>query len=291
MRCIVTGGAGFIGSHIAKRLLDAGHEVFVIDDLSAGDIANIPEGSRFIHASVTEPAKYKGAIEGANVIFHNAASKKNICLKDPLRDLEVNGGGTLRLLELAKKYGVRKFVHASTGSVYGEAKGRITEETACNPVSYYGISKLAGDNYVRYYSKWINTTVLRYFHVYGPRQENKDDLGGVIAVFKRRIDEGLPIQIHGDGEQERVFTYVDDIVDANMTVWNEDKGGVFNCAGPDKVSINQLAEKLGSSLPPDYLPALEGDIRYFDVDTYAIRKLGVRFRGFNKGITTYLRDE
>ena len=129
MKALVTGGAGFIGSHITEKLLEQGAEVIVIDNLSAGKESNIPEGARFIEADVAYPwAYWTREIEGVDVIFHNAASKKNVCLTDPRKDLYVNAGGTLGLLKMAKKYNVKKFIHASTGSVYGNAEGLITED-------------------------------------------------------------------------------------------------------------------------------------------------------------------
>ncbi len=285
MKAIVTGGAGFIGSHIAERLVKDGHEVIVIDDLSAGKEENIPNGvivdggiKFFYKWDITWPLP---PIKNVDVIFHNAASKKNICLKDPTRDLEVNGAGTLKLLLWAAAMDVKKFVHASTGSVYGEAGCVITEQTPVNPCSYYGISKLAGESYVRHFNKYLNTTVLRYFHVYGSRQENDPNLGGVVAIFTKLISEGKPITIHGDGKQERVFTHVDDIVEANMKAIDIN-GGVFNCASSKQTTILELAEglakKLGKPLKINYADELEGDIRIFDV--YPSLRNVVKFRDY-----------
>ena len=144
-KVIVTGVAGFIGSHIAARLVKDGHEVIGIDDLSAGNRENIPYGVTFEYRDITEAHHYKALFEGVEAVFHNAASKKNICLADPARDMEVNGIGTLRLLTTAVEMGVEKFIHASTGSVYGEVEGVIHESTPKNPVSFYGVSKLAGE--------------------------------------------------------------------------------------------------------------------------------------------------
>lgn len=286
MKAIVTGGAGFIGSHIARRLIKDGHKVAIIDDLSAGKEENIPQEAMFIQKDLSQMAmseRLYRVFSDCDVIFHNAASKKNICLHNPRKDLLVNGGGTLRLLQLAKEYGIKKFVHASTGSVYGEAKATITERTPVNPCSYYGISKLAGENYVRYFSKYLNTTILRYFHVYGERQEDDPALGGVVAIFKRQIREGKQITIHGDGEQERVFTHVDDIVNANIAAWHNPKakGQIYNCSSKRRTTINELIESLSPGYPNIvYSDTLEGDIRYFSVNSSKISDIGVRFRNY-----------
>jgi len=283
MKTIVTGGAGFIGSHIAERLLKKGHEVIVIDDLSAGKEENIPVGAYFVKADITATRSYNHILQGADVIFHNAASKKNICLKDPVRDLAVNGAGTLSLLGLARHYKIKKFVHASTGSVYGECEDTITEDTPTKPESYYGVSKLAGESYVRLFMDDLNVTILRYFHVYGDRQEDNPQLGGVVAIFKKQIANDEIVTIHGSGKQKRVFTYVDDIVEANMRVWKDQraKGQIYNCAANRKITINQLATRLGA-VTIKYKDPLPGDIFNFDVDSSKIRKLGVKFRPFGK---------
>lgn len=297
MKAIVTGGAGFIGSHIAERLLDDGHQVTIVDDLSAGKEENIPEMARFVKASVTQKLPDE-LFQWADVIFHNAASKKNVCLKNPLRDLEVNGGGTLRLLESARRFGVKKFVHASTGSVYGNVvDSQISEGTHLLPVSYYGISKLTGENYVRFYgiAYDMNVTVLRYFHVYGERQENDPALGGVVAIFLDRVKNGRSIVIHGSGEQERVFTHVDDIVEANMQAWKQPRayGQVYNCAASEKITVLKLAEMIMEKygeVDLAFESELPGDIFWFDVSSLKIEQaLGVPFRKFTKGFKEVTR--
>jgi nucleoside-diphosphate-sugar epimerase len=219
--------------------------------------------------------------ENADVIFHQAASKKNICLKDPRRDLDVNGFGTLRMLRLAERHNIKKFVHASTGSVYGEVDGKITEDTPTKPVSYYGVSKLAGEGYARLFMDRLNITILRYFHVYGPRQETDPNLGGVVSIFRKILEDDGTITIHGSGEQQRVFTHVSDVVDANIEVWKNlrAKGQIYNCAANKRTTINQLARKLGAERI-EYDDPLPGDIYHFDVDSSRIRQLGVRFRNF-----------
>ena len=224
-KALVTGGAGFIGSHICEKLVQIGVDVVSLDDFSAGKESNIDHLKKYknfasVTCDITNKSQLKEHLQKVDIIFHNAASKKNICLKDPARDLEVNARGPLQLLELAKQNDVKKFVHASTGSVYGEG---ITfpqsEDHPLNPVSFYGVSKLAGEKYcnafLNYYD--MDITVLRYFHVYGTRQEYSD-LGGVITIFIRRILNNESPIIFGDGKQLRSFTYVKDDVDANFHV-------------------------------------------------------------------------
>jgi len=275
MKALVTGVAGFIGSHIAERLLNNGHEVFGIDNLSAGYRKNIPQNCTFIEWDVVRKLD-ESLLKNIDVVFHNAASKKNICLNDPERDLDVNGRGTLSLLLACQKAGVKKFVHASTGSVYGDVE-RMTEQTICNPVSYYGVSKLAGERYVNMFP--MDTTILRYFHVYGDRQESDPYLGGVVAVFKDLISKNEPITIHGTGKQLRSFTHVSDIVEANIQAWLQpiSKKKIYNVASCEYTSVLELATRLGAKLIK-YAAPLEGDIFTFDIDNTLIRReLGIKF--------------
>ena len=295
MKAIVTGGAGFIGSHLADRLLDLGVRVVIFDDFSSGKEENLPAKAIFRQVDISswdELLLVEDDFADCDVIFHNAASKKNICLRDPSKDLSVNGNGTLMLLQLAKNHSVKKFVHASTGSVYGEVGGVISEHTPTSPVSYYGVSKLAGERYVQVFNHiyGMNTTIIRYFHVYGARQEDNPALGGVVAVFKRQALDGGPLTIHGDGEQERVFTHVSDVVEANIRAWQYDKsfGQVYNCCTTEPVSILALAHKvmgIYGKCKVEYGPPLIGDIRTFLVDSGNIQAdLGMSFLPFREGI-------
>jgi nucleoside-diphosphate-sugar epimerase len=198
----------------------------------------------------------------------------------------VNGGGTLNLLELAREHRVRKFVHASTGSVYGEPVVRPTdEEHPLRPVSYYGVSKLAGERYVDVFHRLygMDTTILRYFHVYGPRQES-NEFGGVVSIFLRNILEGKPLAIFGHGHQERSFTWVKDLVRANLAAATrpESAGRVYNAASGIRVTILELAERMKAMMDADvpivHQAPLVGDIMHFDVSNERIRReLGIAF--------------
>jgi nucleoside-diphosphate-sugar epimerase len=293
-KVLVTGGAGFIGSHICEELLNEGAHVIALDDMSAGRASNVRifedhPNYRFVQGSVCDDdAKMHDIFDGLDTVFHNAASKKNICLHDPKQDLAVNAEGALNLLLLAKEHGTRKFVHASTGSVYGEPSVFPTDEThPLRPVSYYGVSKLAGERYVDTFHQLygMDTTILRYFHVYGPRQES-NEFGGVVSIFMRRIAEGKNPIVFGHGEQVRSFTYVKDLVNVNLraATMPAATGQVYNAASGIRVTINDLASNMlefsrRNDLTVEHGPELVGDIMNFDIDNTKVRKeLGVRFQ-------------
>jgi UDP-glucose 4-epimerase len=243
---------------------------------------------REVECDVTDVARLEPLFDGVDVVFHQAASKKTVCLRNPARDLEINAGGTLALLQLSVQHKIIKFVHASTGSVYGEARYHPQdEEHPLAPTSYYGVSKLAGERYVHVFDRihGLDTTILRYFHVYGPRQESSD-VGGVVSIFVRRLLSHQPITIFGDGTQQRSFTYVKDVVKANLLAAMSgvrSRGQVFNCASGIKVTVGQLADmcaiSLGVKNPTiQYGDWVSGDIKVFDIDNRRIREtLGMEF--------------
>ena len=268
---VVTGGAGFVGGHICEELVKQGKEVICIDN----DVSKKPvEGVTFKRCDVSYNPLAK-VFKGADVVFHNAASKCTVCLDNPLKDLMINAWGTFRVAQAAEKVGA-KLVHASTGSVYGNCM-RQSEEIQYAPRSFYGVSKLAGEQYLRCFPglRWVG---LRYFHVYGPRQDSSDR-GGVIPIFIRRMLAGKTIIIYGDGEQTRSFTYVKDVVRANLIAADssEMEGGYYNVASGLKISLNALINALATILhvkpKVEYQPARRGDIKYFDVDNTKITKL------------------
>ncbi len=295
-KVLVTGGAGFIGSHLCEGLVDLGADVVCMDDLSAGKKDNVAhlasaENFRFVQIDVCDDsAKMDVLFEGADTVFHNAASKKNVCLVDPQRDLDVNAGGALNLVRMAMKHDVRKFVQASTGSVYGEPQIFPTTEThPFEPVSYYGVSKLAGERYVDVFHGLygLDTTILRYFHVYGPRQES-NEFGGVVSIFLRRITQGENPIVFGHGEQVRSFTWVKDLVEANLRAAVDPRatGEAYNAASGIRVTINELARGMldildrEGKLQIEHGEPLIGDIMEFDVANAKIRDhLGLEFEG------------
>ncbi len=308
-KVVVTGGAGFVGSHLCEALVDLGADVICLDDLSAGKESNVAlfrgrNNFRFAELDIcADDAAMKEIFERVDTVFHNAASKKNICLDNPQRDLEVNAGGALNLLRHAMAAGVRKFVHASTGSVYGEPQiFPTTEDHPLAPVSYYGVSKLAGERYVDVFRHLygLDTTILRYFHVYGPRQES-NEFGGVVSIFLRRISEGQNPVVFGHGEQVRSFTYVKDLVAANIAAATDPAatGQAYNVASGIRVTINDLARGMLEILDPagklsvEHGDPLVGDIMEFDVANAKIRsQLGLSFeQDFWGTLKSALRDK
>lgn len=293
-KVLVTGGAGFIGAHLCEGLLEQGAEVHCLDNFSAGHLSNVKDflANPKFHLIAKDVCDRDAAMEllfeGLDIVFNNAASKKNICLINPHKDLEVNAGGTLNLLELSIKHGVKKFVHASTGSVYGEPTiFPTTESHPLAPVSYYGVSKLAGERYVDVFHRLhgLDTTILRYFHVYGPKQES-NEFGGVVSIFLRKITEGKNPVVFGHGEQVRSFTWVKDLVETNLraAAMPGTSGKAYNAASGIRVTINELAERMlkymgmSGKLSVEHGPPLIGDIMEFDVSNEAIRKdLGIEF--------------
>lgn len=300
---LVTGGAGFIGSHIVEEALKYGLEVVSIDNYLAGK----PENTflfkdnpyfTFVNADITNYDEIEHLFDNIDVVFHNAASKKTVCIKDPARDLEINATGTYNVLKAAKKHRVKKLVHASTGSVYGEPIYFPTDEKhPTNPASFYGVSKLAAEKYVMLAKDDLDITILRYHHVYGPRQDYST-YGGVVSIFIHRLLNNLPPIIHGDGTQLRSFTFVKDVVSANFFAVSHEEctGEIFNVASGIKVTINKLAQKLGrmmgSSVSSIYDDWTIGDIRKFDIDNTKLKRLGFKYlTEFDDGLrkTIYLK--
>lgn len=297
-RAIVTGGAGFIGSHIVEALLARGVETIVIDNFASGKEENVKPfraNPRFTLAaeSVTDFDVITPLFKGVDVVFHQAASKFTVCLEDPRKDLDVNAKGTFNILEASRLAGVKRIVHASTGSVYGEPESFPQREAdKTDPTSFYGTSKLAGEKYCGVFRNLYGTraTILRYFHVYGPRQESSD-YGGVIPIFIRRLFTGEHPIIFGDGSQVRSFTYVGDVVQANLFAAEREEtiGRVYNCASGIKITIRELAEKIietfEARVEPEYRDWRPGDIKYFDVSNAELSALGFRFEtGFDRGL-------
>jgi UDP-glucose 4-epimerase len=274
MKYIVTGGAGFIGSHIVQALAERGDEVVVIDNLLTGTLENIQpflakKNVRFVKGSITDLPLLQGLFASADGVFHQAAIPSvPRSVADPLATNEANVTGTLNVLVAARDCRVPAVVFASSSAVYGDAPHLPKHEgMAPAPLSPYAVSKLAGEQYMDVFSRMngIRTVSLRYFNVFGPRQDPASQYAAVIPAFITRILARQPPVIHGDGNQTRDFTYVKDVVQANIRAMEGTAQGVFNIAYNRRISVMELAalimEITGISVPLSFEPSRAGDIR------------------------------
>jgi UDP-glucose 4-epimerase len=281
MKALVSGGAGFIGSNIIKYLVQAGHTVTALDNLSSGFLCNLesfPE-VQFIEGDVRDEAIVRRAVAGAEVVFHLAACVGNKrSIDHPIEDSEVNVLGTLQVLEAARHSGVSKIVYSSSAGIFGELRTLpIREDHPIEPDSPYGASKLAGEKMCLVYSKLhgLEVVCLRYFNVYGVNQRY-DAYGNVIPIFAHRLLNRQPIIIFGDGEQTRDFVNVRDVAQANYrAAMARGISGSFNIASGARVTINRLVEMLvqasGIQADVEYGSPRQGDVRHSLADISAAR--------------------
>ncbi|MEW9700275.1 NAD-dependent epimerase/dehydratase family protein [Paenibacillus sp. SI8] len=274
MKAIVTGGAGFIGSHLVEELIAAQVEVHIIDNLSSGKLSYVHPQAAFHVADVSsEQIKPLLVDIRPDVVFHLAAQADvQRSIQDPAFDAMVNLVGTIHLLEACREAAVSKFILASTSAVYGNLqKERIAETDPASPISYYGLSKYSAESYIRVFHQLYGLpyTILRYGNVYGPRQTAKGE-GGVVAVFMERIQKGIPLTIHGDGEQSRDFVYVKDVARANIAAMHRGAQEIIHVSTGKRTSVNELARLLadfhGEALSMVHADAREGDIRHSCLD-------------------------
>lgn len=288
---LVTGGAGFIGSHLADALLGQGFELVVVDNLSTGLRENVPAGARFVQADVTDHAAIAPAFDPApDVVLHIAGQASNIkSFHDPEADLRVNVTGTIHVLRHAVRVRVPRFLFASSMMIYGnEARVPTPETEPCRPTSYYGISKLAAERFVHAtalrpdLAAPLAVTSFRMFNVYGERQSVANPYQGVLAIFVGNVLRGEPITIHSDGRQSRDFVHIDDVVRAWMRAMDEPAthGEVFNVGEGIGRSVNELAEVVIAAAgrdPKTYPirrePERPGDLRQSVADTSKAERL------------------
>jgi UDP-glucose 4-epimerase len=282
--CLVTGGAGFIGSHLVEALVEQGHEVRVLDDLSAGSLDNLQEVRgkvQFLHGDVTDRQAVRAAVDGVELVFHQAAlSSIPRSLIDPLAVHHACATGTLLLLLAAREAGVRRVIYAGSSSAYGNSDMRPRSELdPTRPMSPYAVAKLAGEQYCATFTHvcGLETVRLRYFHVYGPRQAPDSPYATVVPLFLEALLDGRSPVIHGDGLQSRDFTYVGDVVQANLLAARGSRvaGKAYNIAFGRRTTLLELLrhanELLGTNVTPIHAPPRAGDVRHSLADTSLVQ--------------------
>jgi UDP-glucose 4-epimerase len=275
LRILVTGGAGFIGSHLVERLVKDGHDVLVMDDLSTGDLNNLREiidvtnPQHFCQEDIREYYACHEAVRGREVVFHLAAlGSVPRSIENPFETNEVNVRGTLNMLEAAREVRVERFINFSSSSVYGDAPpGMKVESQRLQPLSPYGVSKLAAESYCRVFTElgMLSTVTLRPFNVFGPRQHPGGPYAAVIPRFIQACLEERPMVVFGDGHQTRDFTYVSNVVDACLLASGANSGE-FNVGCGDSISVERLAGLIGRACGVEsqieHAPARKGDVEH-----------------------------
>lgn len=269
MRITVTGGAGFIGSHLVDRLIEDGHTVQVIDNLYTGNKEFVHSKAQFVELDIRDPKLYSVLEEfRPDYIFHEAAQTEvSTSMSDPMLDCDINLMGLINLLNAAVKLDVKKFLMPSSAAVYGNLDTLpLNEEMIGNPSSFYGLTKLTTEHYLRIYHETFGLPYIcyRYSNVFGPRQGNGGE-GGVISIFAKAIVQGSPIIIYGDGKQTRDFIYVDDVVEANILGMHHQVTGIYNVSTGISSSVNLLVDEFrnisGKDIEVVYDKPRLGDIR------------------------------
>lgn len=286
-RVIVTGGAGFIGSHLAEMLVGHGYQVIILDDLSTGKMENIKELLRkgnveFIQGSITDLTLLQKLFQGVEYVFHQAALVRvPHSIDDPLTTNEVNITGTLNVLMAARDNRVKKVIYAGSSSVYGNSPTLPQrEDMPPNPLSPYAVTKLTGESYCNIFCRiyGLPSVCLRYFNVYGLRQDPHSRYATAIPAFIGRISQNLPPIIFGDGEQSRDFSFIEDVVRANILAAESNAEGVFNIGSAKSTTINQVAKiiinLMGKNLKPVHEQPRPGDPRHTLADVSKAKSFG-----------------
>ncbi|MBM4278767.1 MAG: SDR family oxidoreductase [Deltaproteobacteria bacterium] len=287
-KALVTGGAGFIGSNLTEALLKMGHQVRVLDDFSTGKKENLAYNEAYpflelVEGDIRDVTTCQKAMEGIEYVFHQAALPSvQRSVEDPLTSNAVNTGGTLNLLVAARDAGVRRLIYAASSSAYGDTPTLPKhEEMVPSPLSPYALQKFTGEVYGRLFFELygLETISLRYFNIFGPKQDPNSIYSAVIPRFIDALVSGRPPVIYGDGEQSRDFTYIDNVVHANLLAMNavRTQGEVVNVACGRRVSLNQLVKILqdiiGSHVSPRYEETRQGDVRHSLADIKRVKTL------------------
>ncbi len=283
---LVTGGAGFIGSHLVERLIKEGESVRVLDNFSTGKRSNLqPFGDRveIVEGDLRRPDDCRQACQGIEIIFHEGAVPSvPVSVEDPLTSHQANIDGTFNLLLAARDAGCRRVVYAASSSAYGDAPELPKRETMLpQPLSPYAVNKLVGEHYCRVFAECygLETVSLRYFNVFGPRQDPKSQYAAAIPAFVTSIIQGEPPTIYGDGEQTRDFTYIENVVHANLLAARSKglKGQVLNVACGQRVSVNAIIREinalLGRDVRPRYVETRAGDVKHSLADITLARQM------------------
>jgi UDP-glucose 4-epimerase len=296
-RIVVTGGAGFVGSNVVARLLELGARVVVLDDFFTGQLDNLPQqhpALEIVRGTVADAQSVRDVMAGALYVFHEAARNIIVSTKNPREDYEVNIGGTLNVLMAARELGTRRVVYASSASVYGNARYLpVNEDDGTNILNPYACSKYSGESYCKafYETYGLSTAVVRYSNVYGTMQRPDNPYCGVVSKFFAAAQAGEPLQIHGDGEQTRDYTYVSDVVEATIlaAVSPKAEGRAFNVGTGRETSVNVLAEKILQ------VTGASSEVRHIDrrdIDNIRRRVLNIeRIRGELRWAPTITLEE
>jgi nucleoside-diphosphate-sugar epimerase len=271
MNIIVTGGAGFIGSHLVDKLIEKGHKVTIIDDLSTGKKENLNPKADFHQVSICDFEKIKPLFQGVDFVFHLAAIPRlPISIKDPIGTSNVNILGTVNVFKAASDNKVKRVVFASSSSVYGnQEKLPVKEDMIPAPINPYALQKLIGEQFAKIFINLYQTPIvsLRYFNIYGPRIDPNSEYSLVLGKFLKQKSEEKPLTIFGDGKQTRGFTYIDDLIDANIKAMESEKlkgGETINITNKESKSIKYLASLIGKDI--EYLSPRVGDVLHMKGD-------------------------
>lgn len=276
-KCIVTGGAGFIGSHIVDKLIELGHQVLVVDNLSLGKKENINDKAEFHNVDIRNFEELKPLFEGVDAVFHLAAEPRvSVSVEKPLETNEINVTGTLNVLELSRLSRVKKVIFSSSCAIYGDCEIMpIKENVEKTPKSPYGLHKLMGEQYLKLYSDLfgLSTVSLRYFNVYGPRKSADGGYPMVIPIFLKQKKEGKKLTVEGTGENTRDYVFVSDVVEANLKAWMSDvkNGESINIGFGRQTSVNEVADLIGGE--KEYREPRVGDMLCAEADISKAKQL------------------